>query len=446
MLTKINGTVDHTGACIPIKAAAFPEPFYDGLQYAPPARGTWNIVHTTLCVPETHQIYICGLGCLRGCTLTAAEVEGGIQHFSSIIMEEREMYEGTMEDSIISGVDEILSHLSYTPKAVFMYPSCIHHIMGSDMEGIYDILRKTHTNIRFVPCWMDPMRRRTNLPPELRTRSQVYSLLPLVDKTKKSVNIIGSNLPIAADSMLVRLVQQAGAVLRQLPLCKTYDEYEKMGESFLNIAYDPIAEMALHTQSKRLEQQELFLPSSYVYEDIEKNMNDLAAALHLPQPEYREEIAACEDMFKEAKALIGNRPIAIDAAAVFLPFSLARLLVSHEFNVRRVYADVINDRDKIHFEWLKKHVPDLMVYSIRNAKMRVLPHDAEEFIGIGQKSGYYTGTHQFVDMAEGGGLFDFAGIRTLLTWLCKAAMSDRDPHDYIRIKGWRFASCRQDMQ
>ncbi|MCH4167152.1 MAG: nitrogenase component 1 [Megasphaera sp.] len=446
MLRKINGTADPSGACLPIKEAAFPEPFYDGLQYAPPARGTWNIVHTTLCVPETHQIYICGLGCLRGCTLTAAEVEGGIQHFSSIIMEEREMYEGTMEDAIVSGVKEILDHLPYTPKAVFMYPSCIHHIMGSDMDGVYDILRKAYTHIRFVPCWMDPMRRRTNLPPELRTRSQVYALLPQRQKTRKSVNIIGSNLPVAADSMLVRLVQESGAVLRQLPLCKTYDEYEKMGESFLNIAYDPVAEMALHTQSKRLGQEKLFLPSSYVYEDIEKNMDALAAALDLPQPDYSGEIAACEAAFKEAKTRIGNRPVAIDAAAVFMPFSLARTLVEHGFNVQRVYADVMNDRDKIHVEWLKKHAPELMVYSIRNAKMRVLPHDAEGFLGIGQKAGYYTGTHQFVDMAEGGGLVDFAGIRTLLAWLCKAAVSDMDPRAYIRVKGWRFASCRQDMQ
>jgi hypothetical protein len=314
------------------------------------------------------------------------------------------------------------------------------------MDGVYDILRKTYPDIRFVPCWMDPMRRRTNLPPEVRTRSQVYALLPEVAKTRQSVNIIGSNLPIAEDSMLVRLVHSSGAVLRQLPLCKTYDEYEKMAESFLNIAYDPLAEMALHTQSQRLGQRELFLPGSYVYEDIERNLDALAIELGLDQPDYNEEIAACEKAFKETKDLIGNRPLAIDAAAVFMPFSLARLLVMHGFNVQRVYADVVNDRDKVHFDWLKENRPQLMVYSIRNAKMRVLPHDAEDFLGIGQKSGYYTGSHHFIDMAEGGGLFDFSGICTLLSWLRDAAVNSKDPRDYIRIKGWGFASCRQDMQ
>ena len=42
---------------IPIGKAAFPAPFASGLEYASPARGTWNIVHTGMLIPEAHEIF-----------------------------------------------------------------------------------------------------------------------------------------------------------------------------------------------------------------------------------------------------------------------------------------------------------------------------------------------------------------------------------------------------
>ena len=54
-----------------IADANFPAPFRSGLEYSSPARGTWNIVHTGMLIPGSHQIYVCGAGCLRGVVLTA---------------------------------------------------------------------------------------------------------------------------------------------------------------------------------------------------------------------------------------------------------------------------------------------------------------------------------------------------------------------------------------
>ena len=42
MLKRIDGREDTSGACVTIKDAVFPGIFYDGLQYTPPARGTWR--------------------------------------------------------------------------------------------------------------------------------------------------------------------------------------------------------------------------------------------------------------------------------------------------------------------------------------------------------------------------------------------------------------------
>ena len=117
-------------------------------------------------------------------------------------------------------------------------------------------------------------------------------------------------------------------------------------------------------------------------------------------------------------------------------------MLTHGFNVQRVYVDVINNDDKPHFLWVKEHYPDLLVYSVRNAKVRVMSRDAEEFLCIGQKCAFQTGSHHFVNMAENGGLYDFAGIKTLLGWLVDAAETEKDPRDVIRVKGWRYTPCQ----
>ena len=68
---------------VAIRDASFPAPFAPGLEYAAPARGMWNIVHTGMLVPEAHQIFVCAEGCLRGVVLTAAEM-GASDRFSTI--------------------------------------------------------------------------------------------------------------------------------------------------------------------------------------------------------------------------------------------------------------------------------------------------------------------------------------------------------------------------
>ena len=51
---------------INITKAAFPAPFESGLEYNPPTRGVWNIVHTGMLIPESRQIFVCAQGCLTG--------------------------------------------------------------------------------------------------------------------------------------------------------------------------------------------------------------------------------------------------------------------------------------------------------------------------------------------------------------------------------------------
>ena len=77
---------------VKIGASAFPAPFYSGLEYSSPARGTWNIVHTGMLIPEAHEIFVCAASCLRGVVLTAYEMCAE-DRFSTVAVEEKNLIE-----------------------------------------------------------------------------------------------------------------------------------------------------------------------------------------------------------------------------------------------------------------------------------------------------------------------------------------------------------------
>ena len=442
MLQRMGNQIKKTEAVIPIKDASFPAFFYDGLQYSPPARGTWNIVHTNMLVPESHQIYICALGCLRGVVLTAAEM-GTMNRFSSIVVEEHHLYDGTMEDMIVQAVGEILNGLQpYVPKACFVYPSCVHHFMGCDMDDVYRRLRETYTQTKFVACWMDPIRRESDLTAEMRTRRQLYSLLQKTALRPGSVNIVGSNLAVQKECELLSLLQQNGIAVHQLPSCDTYEAYEAMAASRLNIGQEPLAKGCLTDMKERLGQESLYISSTWDMEDIEKNLQAVASCLHIACPSYDAEKKRCEEALAQARLCLKAMPIAIDYTAVMRPFSLARLLLQHGFLVERIYADGANPEDEADFYWIQSHYPQLQLYATRHADMCCLARTTEgPMLAIGQKAAYFTGTKYFVNIVEGGGLRDYAGILRLAALLQEAYHTEKEAKPYISRKGWGCASC-----
>ena len=131
MLKRIE-KMDESCASVRIADASYPAPFRSGLEYSAPARGTWNIVHTGMLLPEGHEIFVCAASCLRGVVLTAAE-QGTSDRFSTIAVRENNLLDGDMEQLIIDGVGEILSKLPKRPPAVLLYTSCIHHFTGCEM-------------------------------------------------------------------------------------------------------------------------------------------------------------------------------------------------------------------------------------------------------------------------------------------------------------------------
>jgi hypothetical protein len=440
-MIKVSGRVDETGACTAIKDAAFPAPFVSGLEYGAPARGTWNIVHIGMLIPESHQIYVCAANCLRGVVLTAEEM-GAADRLSTIAVQENNVLEGDMEELIIEGVSDILEKLPQRPAAVLVYTVCIHHFMGCDLGLVYDELGRRYPEVAFADCYMNPIMRKSGLTPDQTMRRQLYSILQPLEIDRKSINIIGNNVPTDESSELIRIIRENGYELKDITLCKTYDEYLAMAESGVNISCLSAAIPAGDYLKEKLGQEHLHLPLCYGFDEITENLNTLNEYLGLGPKEYEDEKSAALNALKEAKKVIGGAKISIDYTAVPRPAGLARLLSENGFYVYRLYVDSFTEWDKTDFDWLVKNKPEIKVYATVHAKMRILDRRcSEKSLAIGQKAAYFTGSRYFVNIVEGGGMYGFDGIVKLAGLMKEAFMRPKNVRQLIQMKGLGCDCC-----
>ena len=164
---RITTEAGHEGPSrIPVSKAAFPAPFAQELEFNPPVHETWNIVHIGMLMPQAHQIYICSDNCMRGVVMTAAEMNA-IERFSCVVLEEKDMHSGNLEEITLEGVSDVLDKIrrkrgeERLPKAVLVFPVCLHHFMGCDLRYVYKELEKRFPQIVFIKGWMDPIMQKT---------------------------------------------------------------------------------------------------------------------------------------------------------------------------------------------------------------------------------------------------------------------------------------------
>lgn len=426
---------DLKDACVLIKNAKFPSPFDSKLEFSCSARGPWNIVHTGMLIPEAHEVYVCAQSCLRGVVLTAAEMNA-IDRFSNIIIRENNILEGDTEDLIVEGIGDILQKLPYKPRAMLVYTSCVHHFIGCDLNIVYKRLREKYKDIEFTDCYMNPIMRKSGLTPDQLMRRQLYSLLDKTEIDEKSVNIIGNNLKTDDDCELVQIMRENNFTLREVPRTKSYDEYKEMSKAFLNITYNISAVEAGRYLNEKLGQNHIHLPLSYGFDEIEKNLDILCENLGVEKIDFSLNKKKALDALKKAKEVIGDIPIEIDYTLTTRPLSLARLLLENGFNVLAIYNDSFSKEEEEDFKWLQTNYPSLKIYATVHVKMRFVKRSRDEkILALGQKAAYFTGSNNFVNIIEGGGMYGFSAIIKLCDLMVDAFLNEKNMKKLIQFKG-----------
>ena len=433
-----------------IKEASFPVPFQPGLEFNSPAHGNWNIVHTGMLVPEAQQIYVCADNCMRGVVLTAAEMNAA-DRFSFVIVEEKDLLGGNLEDVTIEGVTDVLKRLDKKPKAVLLFTVCLHHFLGSDLDRIYGELEKRFPEIFFMRCFMDPIMQKTGPTPDQKLRQAMYDAVQERKADPKCVTVLGSDFALDEGSDICRILKKNEILLREIPTCETWEDYQNLGEGSLILNCYPAGKFGAEKQAERLGRPFLYLPGSFDYGEIQEQEEKLLGMLgqqnnrktgKINGLDIEKEIRECEEALSHAHQIIGDTPIAVDYLFHPRPLGLTKLLLTHGFQVQSVFLDSISPEEKEVFFWLKENYPELKLISTVRPEMRVRTRQqSEKILAIGQKAAWFTGSRNFVNMVQGGGLWGFDGIRHTAQLMVEAFHEEKDPEDLIVRKGWGCESC-----
>lgn len=435
MLIRPEGQLNTEGAWVNIGGASYPCPFSSALEFNAPAHGVWNIVHTGMLIPDSHQIYVCAPNCMRGVVLTAAEMNA-LDRFSQVIIKEEDVIAGSIEELTISGVCDCLNKLPRLPKAVLVFTVCLHHFIGCDLDWIYKNLNERFPEVTFVRCFMDPIMKKSGITPDQNIRRSLYEPLKEIPIDPKCVSFLGSDFALDEDSDLKLLLRENGFTLRELPSCKSYEDYLKMAQARLFIYSYPSAGYGAEILSKRLSRPCLHLPITFDFGEIAANEALLCKTLGIPEGNFESRIDCCLAALYELKDLIKDTPVYIDYTFHPRPLGLSRLLLHCGFNVKCVYLDVVSGEEEKDFYYLKENYPDLMLSSTSHPKCRLL-HGLfpEGTLALGQKAAFFTGSRHFVNSVEGAGWYGFNGILKLAAAMKDAYLNEKEPEKYIPLKG-----------
>ena len=477
---KPDTRVEETDAAVKIADASFPVPFGHRLEFNAPVHGTWNIVHIGMLVPQCHQIYVCADNCMRGVVLTAAEM-GADDRFSSVLLEEDDLYDQNLETITVEGVSDIIRRLSVRPRAVAVFLVCLHHFVGTDASYVYKTLEERFPDIDFIRGWMDPVMQKTGLTPEQKLKEAMYRPIRPLPVDPKLVCVLGDNQALYPDSDLARLVAKAGGRVLQLhdwrahgrrigvlsgeegdtedehfAFCKNYDDFLGIGAAGLLITRSPSGVHGVRQLAKRLGRPFLYLPPVSGEEEIRRQIETLARTLEEISAGQANASAdgisaiqadaaaiiqkgtlAASRALQHARSLIGDTEITVDYIGNTRTLSLTKRLVQSGFHVTRVYLDAVLPEEEADFRWLQENCPDLLLTATIHPGMRVL-HAAEntgKMLAIGPKAAWFGGTAHFVNLVEFGGLWGNAGIIRLAQLMEDSFLHEKDTRTIIPRKG-----------
>ena len=453
--TEITETSSEGPSRIPVSKTSFPAPFAQELEFNPPVHETWNIVHIGMLMPQAHQIYICSDNCMRGVVMTAAEMNA-IERFSCVVLEEKDMHSGNLEEITLEGVTDVLLKLRRKrgeeglPKAVLVFPVCLHHFMGCDLKYVYKELEKRFPQIVFIKGWMDPIMQKTGPSPDMKLRKAMMDILGPAEEKNGLTALLGDIYALDPESDLMKLIRAADAargkdsVPLQIQDCPTLEEYRKLSGREVIITRSPMASVSVRQTARRLGCTALYLPAAVDYAGIREELETAAQALGITAGQagidFELEVEQCEEALRHLRGVVGDTPVAIDYIAVQRPLGFARLLLERGFAVREVYLDAVSPEEEKDFLWLKDNHGEVLLCSTIHVEGRLLHAGAIDaqhsgFLAVGPKAAWFCGTEHFVNLVDYGGMWGFSGIRKMAALMEDAYENAKDTRDLVPRKG-----------
>lgn len=409
-----------------------------------PHRGRPKI---SLGIPESFDLYLCPPACVRRVSIRAIRNDAR-QHMGFLYMSEADLATGAYEQRLFEAVDDVLASLDKPPRAFFIHLNCVDDFLGTDEDAMLAKLRERFPATGFATMHMNPIAADKGLSTGLRIHERLYSMLEPIEPASErdnAVNLIGNFASLEHDCELPRVLEAWGIdKVRQLFACATFEEYQALAKSRLNMVLADIGSYAAECMEKRLDIPQLSAPVDYELANIEACYLALGKALGAIPPEraslealrcgsrepqdLAEAIMAqaknrAQSAVERARERLGNRAVIVDSSAAMRPFALAKALMGYGFNVRAVFALHEKPEDAETRDWVLENAPHISVVrseSYDDIMGLELPRNA---VCVGFDCAYLLKAPHFVALQKDEGLFGYQAVWRLMDLMADSLAS-----------------------
>lgn len=388
------------------------------LHYSSPGHGDWGIVRIGMLVPESVMLFVSPSACGRHGALGALQ-HGYKERVYYCYLSQSDIISG-YDDEIIRTVEEVLEDIDITPKAFYVFVSCLDDLIGTDNDAVMELLNEKYPDINFRCAHMNPLQLGSKRAPGITIQSNLYGFLEEKRESDRGVNVIGSFENVHEDSELNEWLGQHNAFLRHIGDFESYDDYQNMSRSMANIVVSPVALQAAENMKREYGIPYIFLPPTYDLDEIEDNYKKLSEFLFEGESNddldhiLNEARKKAEEDIEKALKVVSNFPIVVDASATIQPFGLSNALLNYGFNVVRTGAQECLPFDQGHLEMIEKNFPQVNVYQPLDPSASRREDQLPESLSIGVEGAYLTGSKYVADAFADLQMFGFHGVSRLM--------------------------------
>lgn len=395
---------------------------------SPGAKG-FGVKRAGLAVPESVMLLVSPGCCGRNTSLfrTAPEYKN---KFFFQLLDDTDIVTGRHLTKIPQAAEELLQVIENEdrpkPSAIMICITCVDALLGTDMERVCRKVTEK-TGVPAVACYMYALTREKRLPPMAAVRTSVYSLLEKQEKRNSAdMNILGYFTPLFDSSELYPLMKSIGIKnIRELPRCKTFEEYKELSKANFNLVLNPEARAAAQDIQDRLGIPFIELLRLYRIDKIHNQYKLLGEALGstLDDTEYFENARKVIDDFK---AKYGELTFSVGEIANADPIELSLMLVEEGFKVNEIFATI----GELNYRFLKRLAelsPDTRVYSNLSPSMMYYTEMSDKEAGteppdvfIGSDPLYYHPSTPGVEWCDDNQPFGYDGVIKLFERLDQA--------------------------
>lgn len=355
----------------------------------------------------------------------SAHMAGYSDRMSYYVMDESEVILGVAEDGVVEAASKIIR--SRRPKILLIYVCCSTYISGLDNERLRQRVKSENPDTEVLVVDMNPVAADTHNPPAVATQKKILGLLDFTDTRDDIVNLIGSDAAPDAECELYPLLKGCGVKeVKHLTLCRTYDDFLRMGMAGTNLVLS-VKAMSAAKEIRNARHIPLF-PTNSV-DRVKNHYRRLSESLGVSF-DLDKYAKSAEDHVRKVSDMVKGMTVSVGSMATERPFDLARSLVDYGFDVRSVFHSGISKAGKEDLEYLQARIPDLKIYDCGDPAMSsMVGKCGSADIAIGFNAAYFTMAQRSVDIVQDRGLFGFYGIERLMD---KIEESTKSPTDFHR--------------